>query len=472
VEQPDWVLFYAFEPGLASFGLDGILSAIGLRLYGPEFALRTRDAAQREAVLVKVLREHRMLLIWDNFESVHSLPDPYGATPPLDAAERQRVLGFLTTLRAAGGQSAVLITSRSEEEWLGAVRRVALGGLTPSEAVELAEDVLQPYPAGRQRRQERGFAELLERLGGHPLSMRLLLPHLEEMPAAALLAGLKGHTDRLPPGFVGEGRTHSLGASLAYSFDHLAAQDRERAWALGLFEGVVDEGVLGLFSAARGAPARFAGVDTKAWAGLLQRLAAVGLLSRLDAGMYGLHPALPAWLTAAWREHAGAGFAAERAAADDALLAAYAVVGRWLDQQIQGGAAELALGLLDRQRATMGRLLGQALAGGHSAEAHALMQPLNKFWDARGLGVEADGWVDRCRAALEQADGSPPALDSAAGGLWLFAVGTRANWALSAGDLDAAGATYDAIRVSLETSNDETEKPRLAVAYHQLGRVA
>lgn len=237
VERPDWVFFYAFEPGLASFGLDGVLSEIGFRLCGPEFALRTRDTAQREAMLLKVLRERRMLLIWDNFESVHSLPDPNGATPPLEATERERVQRFLAALGAEGGQTAVLITSRTEEEWLGAVRRVELRGLTRSEAVEMAEDVLRPYPVGRQRRQEREFAELLEWLSGHPLSLRVLLPHLEQMPATALLAGLKGHTERLPPGFVGEGRTRSLGASLAYSFDHLPAEDRERAWALGCSRG-------------------------------------------------------------------------------------------------------------------------------------------------------------------------------------------------------------------------------------------
>jgi tetratricopeptide (TPR) repeat protein len=241
---------------------------------------------------------------------------------------------------------------------------------------------------------------------------------------------------------------------------------------LGLFEGVVDEDVLGLFSAAAGVPARFAGVGKEAWAGLLQRLAAVGLLSRLGAGMYRLHPALPAWLTTAWRASVGAGFAAERAAADDALLTAYAQMGNWLFRQIHGGAAELAHGLLDRQRATMGRLLGQALAGGHYTEAQALMEPLDAFWHARGLGIEADGWVDRCCAALEQANGAPPALDSAGGALWLFAVGARAKRGQDRGDLAAAAATYDNIRVSLETSQDEAAKPRLAVTYHLLGSVA
>jgi hypothetical protein len=28
-----------------------------------------------------------MLLVWDNFESVYSMPDPHGATPP-DEAQR------------------------------------------------------------------------------------------------------------------------------------------------------------------------------------------------------------------------------------------------------------------------------------------------------------------------------------------------------------------------------------------------
>jgi tetratricopeptide (TPR) repeat protein len=472
VEQPEWVFFYAFEPGLASFGLDGVLSEIGLRLFGPEFALRTRDAAQRETVLLKVLREHRMLLIWDNFESVHSLPDPTGATPPLDVADCERMRRFLAALRAEGGQSAVLITSRGGEDWLGEVRRVELTGLTPSEAVEMAEDVLQPYPAGRQRRQEHEFAELLEWLGGHPLSLRILLPHLEAMPAVALLAGLKGNSERLPPGFVGAGRMRSLGASLAYSFGQLAGEDRERAWALGLFEGVVDEDVLAAFSAAQGVPARFAGVGKKAWEGLLQQLTAVGLLSRLGAGMYRLHPALPAWLMAAWRENAEEGFTAERTAADNALLSAYALMGGWLGGQIRGAAAELAFAMLDRQRATMGRLLGQALVSRRYVEAQALMQPLDEFWNARGLAVEADGWVDRCRAALEQADGTAPALDGAAGGLWLFAVGARANRAYGAGDLDAAAATYDALRVTLEASRDEAAEPRLSTTYHQLGMVA
>jgi hypothetical protein len=325
IEQPSWVFFYAFEPGLASFGLDGVVTEIGLKLFGPDFVGKTHDGAQRAEMLVKLLRERRMLLVWDNFESVHTLPDPTGATPPLDEAEQQRMRDLLVALArrddtGSAGKTRVIITSRTQEAWLGDVRRVALRGLTRAEAAIMAEDVLQPYATGRQRRQERAFAELLEWLDGHPLSLRLLLPQLEKTRPATLLEALRGNTAQLPPGFLGEGRTAALGASLKYSLDQLSAEDQEHAYALALFEGVVDDQLLGLFSAATGVPGRLAAVDKAVWAALLQRLAAMGVITQLRGSTYGMHPALPAWLMAQWRLEAGETFANECQAAQYALL--------------------------------------------------------------------------------------------------------------------------------------------------------
>ena len=307
-----------------------------------------------------MLRQRRLLLIWDNFESVCSLPDPTGATPPLDKLEQMRMRAFLTAL-AKDGNSGLIITSRTPELWLGEVRRVALNGLTRPEAAEMADDVLRPYPQARTQRRERAFEELLEWLDGNPLSLRLLLPQLETVSPGSLLQGLKGNTAALPPGFLGEGRLASLGASLKYSFDHLPADMRELLPALALFEGVADENVMGLFSVAEGVPPRFAENSKEQWGARMQRLAQVGLLTALDGGMYGLHPALPAYLMAEWRQIAGVSFAGEHAAAERAMLAVYAGFGEWLLQQIQRGSAEIAFALIDRQRHTMGRLLGLAL---------------------------------------------------------------------------------------------------------------
>jgi hypothetical protein len=113
---------------VASFGLDGVVTAVGLHVFGANFA--RLDPPERREVVLRLLTEHRLLLIWDNFESVHTMPDPTGATPALDEDERAELRTFLARI-AAGAASAVVITSRTPETWLGDVRRVKVGGLTP-----------------------------------------------------------------------------------------------------------------------------------------------------------------------------------------------------------------------------------------------------------------------------------------------------------------------------------------------------
>ncbi|HEU0089728.1 MAG TPA: CHAT domain-containing protein [Pseudonocardiaceae bacterium] len=53
VDRPDWVIWHSFEPGVASFGLDGVVAAIGLRVFGTDFA--QLDPTQRRAVVLKLL---------------------------------------------------------------------------------------------------------------------------------------------------------------------------------------------------------------------------------------------------------------------------------------------------------------------------------------------------------------------------------------------------------------------------------
>jgi len=272
VEQAAWVFLHSFEPGVASFGLDGVVTAIGLELFGADFIGRTKDPEERRTIVLKALQEHRMLLIWDNFESVYAMAEPGGATPALGAEQRQRMRAFVAAL-AGGGKSGLIITSRTPEDWLGEVRRVELGGLSAGEAGEMADEVLKPYPVARERRKDKTYAELMEWLNGHPLSLRLLLPQLEQAAPGQLLATLRGEAGSLPLGFAGEGRLASLGASVKYSFDHLDEGVRQALPAVALFEGVADEGVLAQFSQAEGVPGRFGGVGKAAWSARLERLA-------------------------------------------------------------------------------------------------------------------------------------------------------------------------------------------------------
>ena len=107
-------------------------------------------------------------------------------------------------------RSVVIITSRAQEDWLGQVRRIAVGGLNRAEAAEYAGYLLAPFPAAQARRERRSFGELLEWLDGHPLAMRLTLPRLDATDPADLLAALQGTTPLPAADDPDAGRTTSL----------------------------------------------------------------------------------------------------------------------------------------------------------------------------------------------------------------------------------------------------------------------
>ena len=470
VEQRDWLFWHSFEPGVPSFGLDGVITEIGLVMFGTDFA--RVDPAEQRAMVREVLDERRTLLIWDNFETVRSMPDSATATEPLDEAGSGELRGFLRDL-TGHGRSAVIITSRTAEDWLGDVRRIEVGGLTPHEAAEYAGNLLASYPAAGSRRGTRAFGELMEWLDGHPLSMRLILPCLNRAGPEALLDGLRGTASLPGGGGIPEARITSLPASIAYSFTHLAQNTRRLLPAVCLFYGVADARVLGVFSEVPGVPGRFRAASAQEWLAALEDAARVGLLARLGAGTYRIHPALPAYLAARWRRENPGDYDAVRDAATRALLSAHATFGIWLEEQISAGNAALAYAILGLQRCTFGSLLGYALGSGVWDEAQDIAQPLGAYWTARGMDEEADGWADRVRLATEDPDGRPPELESAAGALWLFFTGSQAGRQMGRLHLGDAEKTYRQILAMLQVQSSSPQQQRsLGGTFHQLGTVA
>jgi tetratricopeptide (TPR) repeat protein len=441
-----------------------MITAVGLQAFGTDFAVH--DAATRRGLVRDLLREQRLLVILDNFESVRSMPELSAAVDEADCTELKDFLAH-----AATGRSMLLVTSRSPETWMGDVRRIHVGGLRDHEAIEYAGLLLDPFPAAAARRDDRAFGELLEWLDGHPLSMRLTMPQLEESDAATILSGLRGAAPL--PEADDSGRTTSLPASIAYSMKHLDEADRQRLVAISLFHGTVNARILAAFSARDQVPRRFSGTDAAGWEEVLERAARVGLLTTQGAGMYGIHPALPAYLTEHWRSGEPEIAAAEQAAARRALLDAYASYGRWLTQQIDEGDAGLAYRLIDWQRRTLGHMLADALSKGLWAQALAIATPLNEYWNRSGMAAEADAWAERAQLALEGPEGTPPPPDDAAGLLWRFFLGAKGQRLNLSGQHDAAAEIYTKINEMVAAQPDwPGQQTTLAIGYHQLGVAA
>ncbi len=470
VDDPGLVLWHSFEPGLASFGLDGVITEIGLAVFGTDFA--RRDARQRLAAVKHLLGRLRVLLVWDNFESVREMPDPTGATPPLDEAECARLRDFLGWVRDRS-RSAVIITSRAQEDWLGEVRRITVGGLNRSEAAEYAGHLLAPYPVAQAKRDLRSFGELLDWLDGHPLAMRLTLPRLDATDPAELLAGLRGTTPLSVEEDIGAGRLSSLGACITYSFAHLSEDTRRLLPAVSLVHGIADISVLAVLSAVDGVPGRFAGTGPGEWTASLKDAARTGLLTDLGAGMYQVHPALPGYLAARWHADDPAGYDQERDAGEQAMRTACAAFSDWLTGQIESGDAALAYAIIGLQRRTLGAMLGHALDHHAWGDADSIVRALDAYWDTRGLGGEAAAWADRILSATTGPGQDTPATGSPAASLWLYITGQQAARQMNAGQLDQAELSYRrALAWLQDLPESEWTRASIAVAYHQLGIIA
>ncbi|MFD6095912.1 tetratricopeptide repeat protein [Nocardiopsis flavescens] len=472
VDDPALVFWYSFRPGThASFSLDGVIGQIGMQVFGAKFSVL--EAEQRRSAVEELLEEHRCMLVWDNFETAHTLPDATSATPPLGEAERDRITAFLG--RVARGSSALVITSRTPEHWLGDVRRIEVGALTQEEANDYTDQLLAPYPNTLPKRQGEAFADLLRWLDGHPMSMKLVLPLLETTEPDALLEGLRGTTPL--PGRHGDGsaadRDTSLSASITYSFTHLSPADQQALTALSLFHTVADSNVLALLSQVEGVPDQFHGHSDEDWEHLLERATGIGLLTRIGADMYRMHPALPAYLTDLWRTTYPEKFTAQRTVTADALLDAFANLSVWLIEQVQGANAEVAVAVTATHQTNLSHQLGYALEHHRWEQAQVIIQALDGYWELRGIEVEAQAWADRIRSAVEADHVASPRLDTPAGALWLFTVGAEANRYLNTHRLDEAHDAYNNLLTALqEQPVSDQQRARLANVYYHLGIIA
>jgi hypothetical protein len=265
-------------------------------------------------------------------------------------------------------------------------------------------------------------------LDGHPLSMRLVLPHLTEFDPDVLLAELQDGSAASPMLLEAKGATSwsaVLGASLGYSFSHLDERTRGLLLAASLFRGTLETVILGHLPESTSVPDRFRGAELAQWKQAFDNAANVGMLTAVPLGScYRLHPALPGYLSGMWRWAAGDDYPAERAATEEAFLRAFATFTDLMSAWVDLGHLDVVLEVTNRNRQTISWLLGRAVDDRRWPEAQSLVQALDRYWSAHYLNEEAEAWLHRIRSALT----GPPGLilnEDGALNLWKFLVSSN-----------------------------------------------
>jgi hypothetical protein len=198
--------------------------------------------AQRREIALSVLRQIRVLWIWDNVEPITGFPA--GTPSEWSVTEQKELRDFL--LDARDTKAKFLLTSRRDEQaWLGELpRRVRAPPMPLQERLQLAGAIAEHR--GKRLADLPDLTPLLRFTQGNPLT--ILVSVGEALRAGidtterldAFVAALRGGEAKFEDEET-EGRTKSLGASLSYGFASAFNDDeRKRLALLHLFQGFVD----------------------------------------------------------------------------------------------------------------------------------------------------------------------------------------------------------------------------------------
>ncbi|MEO0406731.1 MAG: tetratricopeptide repeat protein [Cyanobacteria bacterium P01_A01_bin.135] len=455
--------FTSFEGGAT---LSNVVNQIGRALGGDRFTQLM--AEQQEAVVLNYLQQNPCLLVWDNLEPVAGFPA--GNEPLLNAEERGRLTAFLKAVQ--GSPTWVLVTSRREEPWLDCgYALVALGGLARPDAEALAAKILQTAGVDRGTLAPE-YLELFDLLGGHPLSLRVVLPHLKRQTPEALVEALRRGLDTFSAPEE-EGREKSLVVSLDYSFAALSEKARRHLPFLGLFTERVGVGVLDAFS---GNPDDEDGQAYRAvfgenlqkedWLAILREAEAASIVELLGDTVYKLHPTLP-WYLRQRLEASGEAVAA----LEKKLLRFYGLLADNYRQRLVK-QAELARFVLRVEEPNLLRQLRFGEQQDAWSEVQFILQAIGELYGRTSRKAEFLPLKQRAlrQVGLHLEEVKTKGKD--AFDLWTYIRNEDANDALAAANLDGARAIYQEILDELTALDSPTFEGNIAVSNHQLGTIA
>jgi len=377
---PGGAAFVSFEHGGS---LDQLCSWVGQAVSGdPNFVIGEGDPVER---VTDLLRQRPALVILDNFESV------LGRKPLMPLEELKTVLDAVWKW-SGGERSRVLITTRdtafNDDRFRPSKHctHIELGGLATPDALALAAAVLDDHGIDRAAVDRQELVDLMAHLGGHPLSLYLVLPRLREYTPAELIARF----EELLPGFTTGAaveRNESLTISLEFSLRRLGDETRAALPDLAVFQGGCMEAEL----------LEITGMDPDLWqaarAELEQAaLVAVESVPGVTPPFLRFHPTLVPYLAARLP-------ADRRAELEERYWQRYYALANYLyhaDTQTPHQARAIALRELPNLRRALDLALMRASAeAGAAAEAVEFATSIAMFLDVFGRWRERDAMMEK-----------------------------------------------------------------------------
>jgi tetratricopeptide (TPR) repeat protein len=194
-----------------------------------------------------------------------------------------------------GGKTRVLITSRSDEAWLGSTNRfhIPLGGLKGEELWDYCTAILRDFNF-KVDRNDPELSPLLKLLDGHPLTMRAVLPELERRSLTSIIESLEKNLAGLSQSDADIGSESRLYATLGFLNESVPDELQELRIPLSLHERYVDGDYLSAMAEQ---------VDEVRWPRdqidrFLSALCTAGLLRDIGQSIYEMHPLLSRYLRA------------------------------------------------------------------------------------------------------------------------------------------------------------------------------
>ena len=344
----------------------------------------------------QLLAEKPALVILDNFESLLGRD---ALMPAEELAELLAAVHHWTNtpspshpLTPASPRPRLLITTRDTSFPDGrfapgqGCRHIQLGGLATDDALALAAAVLDAHSIDRATIPRQELVDLMAHLGGHPLSLNLVLPHLKEYTPAELTARF----EELLPGFVtgqAQERNESLAVSLAFSLRRLGEATRQALPDLAVFQGLcMEDDMLAITE-----------MDADLWRVARRELEQAALL-RVESlpgvkpPFLHFHPTLLPYLSTQLS-------AERRAALEEKYWRRYYALANYLyqaDTQTPHQARAIAV----REMPNLRRGVDLALAAGEVAAAVEFADSIAEFLDVFGRWRERDALLARVAAPL------------------------------------------------------------------------